>query len=303
MFAGAFGAAGAEVVIEDYLEGEEVSFFALSDGARAVPFASAQDHKRVGDGDTGPNTGGMGAYSPPALMTPAMSARVMREIIEPTVAGMAKRGAPFRGVLFAGLMIGADGPKLIEFNVRFGDPEIEAILARLDDDLLEFLARLRRRRLACASAALLRTERAHRDHGGARLSRALREGNADRRSRRRVPHAPCHRAACGHTPGRRSAGRRWRTRPCRHRARPMMSPKRRRGPMRLSTASIGPAASAGATSAGARLARIGLSEWAPTRSCSGAVPGRRRLWRSPWAAAARAASAISRRSRRSTNSG
>ncbi len=94
MFAGAFGAAGAEVVIEDYLEGEEVSFFALCDGARAVPFASAQDHKRVGDGDTGPNTGGMGAFSPPSLMTPALSARVMREIIEPTVAGMAKRGAP-----------------------------------------------------------------------------------------------------------------------------------------------------------------------------------------------------------------
>jgi phosphoribosylamine--glycine ligase len=147
MFAGAFGAAGAEVVVEEYLEGEEISFFALSDGARAVPFASAQDHKRVGDGDTGPNTGGMGAYSPPPLMTPALSARVMREIVEPTVAGMARRGAPFRGVLFAGLMIGADGPKLIEFNVRFGDPEIEAILARLDDDLLEFL-------LGCAKGEL-----------------------------------------------------------------------------------------------------------------------------------------------------
>ncbi|THD42339.1 MAG: phosphoribosylamine--glycine ligase [Bradyrhizobium sp.] len=147
MFAGEFGAAGAEVVIEDYLEGEEVSFFALCDGARAVPFASAQDHKRVGDGDTGPNTGGMGAYSPPPLMMPALSARVMREIVEPTVAGMAKRGSPFRGVLFVGLMIGAEGPKLIEFNVRFGDPEAEAILARLDDDLLEFL-------LGCAGGAL-----------------------------------------------------------------------------------------------------------------------------------------------------
>ena len=139
MFAGAFGAAGAEVVVEDYLEGEEASFFALSDGTRATPFASAQDHKRVGEGDTGSNTGGMGAYSPPPIMTPALSDRVMREIVTPTVAGMAKRGAPFRGVLFAGLMIGADGPKLIEFNVRFGDPEAEAILARLDDDLLEFL--------------------------------------------------------------------------------------------------------------------------------------------------------------------
>ena len=139
MFAGAFGAAGAEVVVEDYLEGEEVSFFALSDGTRATPFASAQDHKRVGEGDSGPNTGGMGAYSPPPIMTPALSERVMREIVTPTVAGMTRRGAPFRGVLFAGLMIDADGPKLIEFNVRFGDPEAEAILARLQDDLLEFL--------------------------------------------------------------------------------------------------------------------------------------------------------------------
>jgi len=140
MFAGAFGGAGAEVVVEDYLDGEELSFFALCDGTRAVAFGGAQDHKRVGDGDTGPNTGGMGAYSPPPLLTPALSERVMREIVAPTVAGMAKRGAPFRGVLFAGLMVGADGPKLIEYNVRFGDPEAEAILARLDDDLLAFLA-------------------------------------------------------------------------------------------------------------------------------------------------------------------
>jgi phosphoribosylamine--glycine ligase len=146
MFAGAFGGAGAEVVVEDFLDGEELSFFALCDGTRAVPFAGAQDHKRVGDGDVGPNTGGMGAYSPPPLLTPALSERVMREIVAPTVAGMAKRGAPFRGVLFVGLMVGADGPKLIEFNVRFGDPEIEAILARLDDDLLEFL-------LGCARGA------------------------------------------------------------------------------------------------------------------------------------------------------
>ena len=146
-FGGAFGAAGAELVIEDFLEGEEASFFALCDGRRALPFASAQDHKRVGDGDTGPNTGGMGAYSPPPIMTPALSERVMREIVEPTVAGMSKRGAPFRGVLFVGLMIGADGPKVVEFNVRFGDPETEAILARLDDDLMEFM-------LGCARGAL-----------------------------------------------------------------------------------------------------------------------------------------------------
>src|SRR5277367_3732321 len=134
-----FLSAGAPIVVEEFHEGEEVSFFALCDGVTAIPFASAQDHKRVGDGDTGPNTGGMGAYSPPPLMTTALTEQVMREIVSPTVAGMAGRGAPFRGVLFAGLMIGDDGPKLIEFNVRFGDPEAEVILTRLQDDLLPLL--------------------------------------------------------------------------------------------------------------------------------------------------------------------
>ena len=139
IFGGAFGAAGAEVVVEDFLEGEEASFFALCDGTRALAFASAQDHKRVGDGDTGPNTGGMGAYSPAPIMTQAMSARVMAEIIEPTMAGMRQRGTPFKGVLFAGLMIGPKGPKLIEFNARFGDPETQVMLARLNEDLLPLL--------------------------------------------------------------------------------------------------------------------------------------------------------------------
>ena len=138
MFSGAFGAAGTEIVIEDFLAGEEASLFAISDGERAVMFGGAQDHKRVGDGDTGPNTGGMGAYSPAPVLTPEVVEQAMREIVEPTIAGMASRQTPFRGVLFAGLMIGADGPKLIEFNVRFGDPEAEAILARLDDDVLDF---------------------------------------------------------------------------------------------------------------------------------------------------------------------
>jgi phosphoribosylamine--glycine ligase len=147
MFDGGFGAAGAEVVIEEFLEGEEASFFALSDGERAVAFSSAQDHKRVGDGDTGPNTGGMGAYSPAAIIDAEMSERVMREIIAPTIAGMRARGAPFRGVLFAGLMIGADGPKLIEYNVRFGDPEAEVVLTRLTGDLLDLL-------LGCAQGRL-----------------------------------------------------------------------------------------------------------------------------------------------------
>ncbi len=136
---GAFGSAGAEIVVEEFLEGEEVSFFALCDGVTAMPFASAQDHKRVGDGDTGPNTGGMGAYSPPPVMTPELSQRIMREVIAPTMRGMNERGSPFRGVLFAGLMIHKDGPKVIEFNVRFGDPEAEVILPRLKDDLLPLL--------------------------------------------------------------------------------------------------------------------------------------------------------------------
>ena len=136
---GAFGSAGAEVVIEEFLVGEEASFFALCDGTTALPLASAQDHKRVGDGDTGPNTGGMGAYSPAPIMTADMTERVMREIIRPTIEEMAARGTPFKGVLFAGLMITATGPKLIEYNVRFGDPETQVLMMRLKSDLLAAL--------------------------------------------------------------------------------------------------------------------------------------------------------------------
>jgi phosphoribosylamine---glycine ligase len=138
-FEGAFGEAGAEVVIEEFLEGEEASFFCLCDGTTALPFGTAQDHKRVGEGDTGPNTGGMGAYSPAPVMSEAIVARTMAEIVEPTLKGMAEMGAPFKGVLFVGLMIGADGPKLIEFNVRFGDPECQVLMMRLKDDLLVLL--------------------------------------------------------------------------------------------------------------------------------------------------------------------
>ncbi|MCL4768549.1 MAG: phosphoribosylamine--glycine ligase [Hyphomicrobiaceae bacterium] len=138
-FGGSFGAAGAEVVIEEFLEGEEASFFALVDGRHALPLGAAQDHKRAFDGDQGPNTGGMGAYSPAPVMTPAMSERVMAEIIRPTVEGMAARGTPYRGVLFAGLMITAEGPKLIEYNVRFGDPECQVLMVRLKSDLLAAL--------------------------------------------------------------------------------------------------------------------------------------------------------------------
>ncbi|MDP9591627.1 UNVERIFIED_ORG: phosphoribosylamine--glycine ligase [Shinella zoogloeoides] len=138
-FDGAFGAAGAEVVVEAFLDGEEASFFCLCDGVNALPLASAQDHKRVGDGDTGPNTGGMGAYSPAPVMTPDMVERTMREIIEPTIRGMAADGHAFQGVLFAGLMITAKGPELIEYNVRFGDPECQVLMMRLDSDLLPIL--------------------------------------------------------------------------------------------------------------------------------------------------------------------
>ena len=135
MFAGKFGKASREIVIEEFLEGEEISFFALCDGETAVEFGSAQDHKAVGEGDTGPNTGGMGTYAPAPVMTEALRQQIMREVILPTVQAMKKEGMPFHGVLFAGLMLTAQGPKLIEFNVRFGDPEAQVLMARLDDDL------------------------------------------------------------------------------------------------------------------------------------------------------------------------
>jgi phosphoribosylamine--glycine ligase len=139
IFAGSLGEAGHEVVIEQFLEGEEASFFALCDGTSAIPLISAQDHKRAFDGDQGPNTGGMGAYSPAPIMTPELEERVMETIIRPTVRAMAARGTPFKGVLFAGLMITRDGPQLIEYNVRFGDPETQVIMPRLRSDLLPAL--------------------------------------------------------------------------------------------------------------------------------------------------------------------
>ncbi|MDX2095750.1 MAG: phosphoribosylamine--glycine ligase [Alphaproteobacteria bacterium] len=146
-FDGAFGEAGARVVIEEYMEGQEASFFALCDGTQAVLFASAQDHKRAFDGDKGPNTGGMGTYSPAPVMDAAMNARVMREIIEPTLRGLIAEGIPYIGVLFAGLMLTKDGPKLIEYNARFGDPETQTMLARFDGDLAALL-------LSCAQGEL-----------------------------------------------------------------------------------------------------------------------------------------------------
>jgi phosphoribosylamine--glycine ligase len=139
MFEGGLGTAGAEVVIEEFLQGEEASFFALCDGATAIPLASAQDHKRAFDNDRGPNTGGMGAYSPAPVMTADMTKRTMTEIIEPTLRAMAAMGSPYKGVLFAGLMITKNGPKLIEYNVRFGDPETQVLMLRLMSDLVPAL--------------------------------------------------------------------------------------------------------------------------------------------------------------------
>ncbi len=139
MFGGGFGEAGGAVVIEEYMTGEEVSFFALVDGETVLPFGSAQDHKRVGDGDIGPNTGGMGAYSPASIFTPELERRALDEIVHPTARALAEAGTPFSGILYAGLMLTEKGPKLVEYNVRFGDPECQALMLRLESDLLELM--------------------------------------------------------------------------------------------------------------------------------------------------------------------
>ena len=146
-FGGAFGAAGAEVVIEEFMEGEEASFFVLVDGTTCLPVGTAQDHKRVGEGDTGPNTGGMGAYSPAPILTEDLQARVMAEIIQPTVDEMARRGTPFHGVLYAGLMIRDGRARLVEYNVRFGDPECQVLMMRLGAQALDLIQ-------ACAESRL-----------------------------------------------------------------------------------------------------------------------------------------------------
>ncbi len=139
MYAGSFGDAGAQVVIEEFMTGEEASFFAITDGTTIVPFGSAQDHKRVGDGDVGPNTGGMGAYSPAPVLTPELEAQVMERIVRPTVNTMRAEGMPYSGVLYAGLILTDEGPKLIEYNARFGDPECQVLMIRLKSDLIELM--------------------------------------------------------------------------------------------------------------------------------------------------------------------
>ena len=180
-----FAVPGAQAVIEEYMEGEEVSLFVLTDGRTLLPFGTAQDHKRVGEGDTGPNTGGMGAYSPAAVLTPALEAQAMREIIAPTVAALAAAGTPFSGVLFAGLMLTAAGPKLIEYNARFGDPECQVLMARFDGDLLATMLCVADERLNEAPPARFSDEgRAERGAGGARLSGSARGGGGDRGDRR-----------------------------------------------------------------------------------------------------------------------
>jgi phosphoribosylamine--glycine ligase len=147
MFGGAFGEAGAEVVIEEFMDGEEASYFAITDGSTIVPFGGAQDHKRVGEGDTGPNTGGMGAYSPAPILTAQIRGEAIQRIIGPTVRALANEGTPYAGVLYAGLMLTSEGPKLVEYNCRFGDPECQVLMMRLESDLGEYL-------YACATSSL-----------------------------------------------------------------------------------------------------------------------------------------------------
>ena len=156
----AFGDAGASVVIEEFMTGEEASFFALTDGKDVVAFGSAQDHKRVGDGDTGPNTGGMGAYSPARVLTPALEAQVMAEIIHPTVEAMRNAGMPYIGVLFAGLMLTDEGPKLIEYNARFGDPECQVLMMRYEGDLVALMLVVATGNLAAADTPMFADESA-----------------------------------------------------------------------------------------------------------------------------------------------
>ena len=219
MIGGGLGAAGAEVVIEAFLEGEEASFFALCDGTHAIPFGTAQDHKRVFDGDEGPNTGGMGAYSPAAVLTPELQARAMREIIEPTLAGMRARGTPYTGILYAGLMLTKDGPQLIEYNARLGDPETQVLLPRLKSDLVTALLAacdgvLDSISLQWSDAAALTVVMAAKGYPG-----AVEKGSEIRGIDRAEAMADVHRLPCRHEAGRRPDPRQWRARAQRHRAR------------------------------------------------------------------------------------
>ena len=215
-----FAVRGAEAVIEEFLDGEEASLFVLTDGDAILPFGSAQDHKRVGDGDTGPNTGGMGAYSPARVLTPELERQAIEEIILPTVAAMKAAGMPFSGVLYAGLMLTAQGLKLIEYNARFGDPECQVLMMRLDEDLLELLLAVAEGRLGDRGPrALLGRYGVDRGDGGQWLSGHARGGRHDHRDRGgRSDRRPC--LPGRHAPRRRGAGRGWRTCTRGHRHRP-----------------------------------------------------------------------------------
>jgi len=247
MFGGQFGAAGAEVVIEEFMAGEEASFFVLTDGVTCLPLGTAQDHKRAFDGDTGPNTGGMGAYSPAPVLTDAIAAQVMAQIVQPTVAEMARRGTPYQGVLYAGLMIRDGQARLVEYNARFGDPECQVLMTRLGAQALDLL-------LACAEGRLAETGvnwaddhaltvvMAARGYPGPYGKGSVIGGLSD------LPEDSFHMVFHAGTT---EAGGRITATGGRH-AGPA-SPRHRPAPMRWSTGSTGQTASAAATSAGARF--------------------------------------------------
>jgi len=217
MFSGAFGAAGAEIVIEEFLEGEEASFFVLTDGEHALPLAGAQDHKRAFDGDHGPNTGGMGAYSPAPVLTPEVAEKTMARIIRPTIAAMKAQGTPYMGVLYAGLMIKDGEPKLIEYNCRFGDPECQVLMLRLKSDL--GASGSARRRSRHARPTLARRGGSDCRDGGQRLPRSICARLRHRRPRRGRRAAPGGDISCRNPAGERKSPRRRRARARRDRVR------------------------------------------------------------------------------------
>ena len=253
MFEGGLGAAGAEVVVEEFLTGEEASFFALCDGETAIAMTAAQDHKRVGDGDTGPNTGGMGAYSPAAVMTPEMvAAHHGRDRACRRVRAMKAMGAPYKGVLFAGLMITASGPKLIEYNARFGDPETQVLMLRLMSDLLPALiasrdGQLKNFDLRWYPDAALTVVMAAKGYPGHYERGSVIEGLDAGRAGRGRRDFPRRHAGEGRQDPRQRRPRAERLGDGEDR-----QSRRRRGPTRRSTRSDGLAASAAATSAGRR---------------------------------------------------
>ncbi len=210
MFSGEFGMAGAEVVIEEFMAGEEASFFVLCDGLDALAIGTAQDHKRVGDGDTGPNTGGMGAYSPAPILTDALQAKVMEQIIRPTLRVMAERGTPFQGVLYAGLMIEDGKARLVEYNVRFGDPECQVLMMRLGAQAFDLIHAGRRGTAGGVQGQLGRRPCAERGDGGAGISGRLCQGVRDPRPRRPARRQRAYGLSCRYPVRRGADSGQWR---------------------------------------------------------------------------------------------